>query len=199
MTLSGVILTAAALFTVTNIDGFIVLTALFGASTGGVLRPWQIIAGQYAGFVAIVVVSGFAAAGLVRIPERWIGLIGVLPLALGVWGLAKARGSPDGELPFAKNGLLTVVIAVLANGIDNIAVYTSLFALSGIDKSATSVAVFLVMVAMWCTGAWFLGRNKKTVSLLVHVGKWLAPAVFVLIGLTILFRTGVLVRLAGEL
>lgn len=188
----GVLLTAAGLFAVTNIDGFVVLTVLFWASAGGIVRPWQIVAGQFLGFTAIVAVSWLVAAGLVRLPGRWAGLVGLLPLALGVWGLIKARRSRDETAVLAGNGLWPVVAVVLANGVDNISVYAPLFAASNVTQIMASIAVFYTMLTVWCALAWSVGRNKKAVSALVGVGKWVAPAVFLLIGLAILIKSGVL-------
>jgi cadmium resistance protein CadD (predicted permease) len=84
------LLGAAALFAVTNIDGLIVLTALFMASARGGPKVWQIIVGQYVGFAAMVALSLLAAAGLFVVPGEWEGLVGVLPLALGASGLVRS-------------------------------------------------------------------------------------------------------------
>jgi cadmium resistance protein CadD (predicted permease) len=178
-----------------NIDGLIVLTALFMASAGGGLRPWQIVAGQYLGFAVMVAVSVLAAVGLFIAPGEWEGLIGLLPLMLGVRGLMKARHIEDGDSALPVGGLPSAAGVIIANGADNIAVYTPLFTALSIGGIAITIIVFFVLVGVWCALAWFLGGNKKVVAALVHVGKWLVPVVFIAIGAGILVKTGVLVRL----
>ncbi|NMH99964.1 cadmium resistance transporter [Pseudonocardia acidicola] len=73
---------AAAAFTVTNVDAFVVLAVLFATSRStGVPRPGQILAGQYLGFAARVAVAVLAASGLRLVPDRWVGLLGPLTIA----------------------------------------------------------------------------------------------------------------------
>jgi cadmium resistance protein CadD (predicted permease) len=81
---------AAALFAATNVDGLVVLTTLFMNSATGRPRRWQIITGQYLGFAAMLLLSLLAALGLRVVPDGWVGLIGLLPLAVGVNGLRRA-------------------------------------------------------------------------------------------------------------
>ncbi len=195
--LAGTIATAAGLFAVTNVDGLIVLTALFMASATGWPRPWQIVLGQYLGFAVMVIISMLATAGLVLVPDRWEGLVGVVPLGLGVWGLVRARARTDGAMPSRVGTLSSIVGVILANGADNISVYIPLFAVLTPGRIAVTIAVFLVLVGVWCTIARLLGRNKKVVSALEGVGRWLVPVVFMAIGTAILIKTGVVPRLLG--
>jgi cadmium resistance protein CadD (predicted permease) len=189
--LAGTIATAAGLFAITNIDGLIVLTALFMASASGKPRPWQIVAGEYLGFSVMLLLSALAAAGLVAVSNPWEGLVGLLPLALGVRGLAKARANGSGPSPWIATNVPSVAGVILANGTDNISVYTPLFSRLSIGAIAVTIAVFLVLVAVWCYLARLLGSNKKIVVGLGHVGDWLVPLVFIAIGAAILLRSGV--------
>jgi Cadmium resistance transporter len=113
---------AAIIFVITNVDAFVVLTLLFAASRStGVPRPAQIVAGQYLGFIAWVIVSVVAAAGLRLVPDAWVGLLGVVPLALGLHGLLRARHRDPTYVP--ATGTLSVAVLTIANGIDNVTVY----------------------------------------------------------------------------
>jgi cadmium resistance protein CadD (predicted permease) len=82
------IATAVGVFAGTNIDDIIVLPVLFLASRT-TRRParWQVWAGQYAGIGALVGVSAIAAAGLTIVPDNWVGLLGLVPFALGLRSL----------------------------------------------------------------------------------------------------------------
>ncbi|AZS46159.1 cadmium resistance transporter [Microbacterium oxydans] len=80
---------AIGLFAATNIDDIVVLTVLFLASSRGKPRPWQIVAGQYLGFITLVVISVIAALGLTIVPDEWVGFLGLIPLGIGIWTLIR--------------------------------------------------------------------------------------------------------------
>ncbi|WP_436758240.1 cadmium resistance transporter [Streptosporangium sp. V21-05] len=186
--------TAAAVFAGTNVDDIIILTVLFLASgAGGVPRPWQIVVGQYAGIAALVAVSAAAALGLAVVPDRWVGLLGLVPFGMGVWGLVKAwrarrarRAGKDGdEAPRVASGVLSIAGVTVANGADNISVYTPMFRTIGLASSVVTVVVFAVLVAVWCAAASWLGSHRKVIALVERTGAWLVPVVFMVIGAVI--------------
>jgi cadmium resistance protein CadD (predicted permease) len=190
---------AAALFAATNVDGLVVLTTLFMNSATGRPRRWQIITGQYLGFAAMLLLSLLAALGLRVVPDGWVGLIGLLPLAVGVNGLRRACEADTRQVARTRIGLPAIALVILANGADNVSVYTPLFATLSAAMTAVTVAVFLVLVAVWCALAWLLGTNRNLVSTLDHVGTWLVPLVFIAIGAGVLLGTGALGRLLALL
>ncbi len=187
--LGGTLAAAVALFAGTNVDDLIVLTVLFlSARTTGRPRPWQIWTGQYAGIAVLVAASALAAAGLAVVPDRWVALLGLVPLALGVRGLvrslrARAEGS---EPPAVATSALAVAGVTIANGADNIAVYTPVFRTVGVADSVLTVAVFAVLVAVWCLAGSWLGAHPRVIALIERWGHWLVPGVFIAIGLVIL-------------
>lgn len=187
---------AAVVFAGTNIDDLLVLTVLFvAARRTGRPRPWQIVAGQYAGIAALVAASGVAAAGLLLVPEPWTGLLGLVPIALGARALLAAR-DPD-EPPGVAGGALGVAAVTVANGADNIAVYVPVLRSLGPADGAVFLAVFTVLVALWCVTAGWLGGHPRVVALVRRGGGWLTPAVFIGIGLVILVTSGVLAHLVA--
>jgi hypothetical protein len=115
-------------FAGTNIDDIIVLTVLFlSARAIGKPRPWQIWAGQYAGIGVLVIVSAIAALGLTIVPDQRVELLGLVPFAFGLKGIVAAIRTRDQDQPSAPavaTGLLSVVGVTIANGADNISVYT---------------------------------------------------------------------------
>jgi cadmium resistance protein CadD (predicted permease) len=193
--------TAIGAFAATNIDDFVLLTILFIDSQRGGLRRGHIIAGQYLGFAVLLVISAVAAAGLVVIPPRWVGLLGLLPLTVSVRGfVAAARHRSDyGDKPVASNGLLSVATVTVANGGDNLAVYVLLFHTQASPDTAITIIVFLLLLAAWCASAALVGTHARVISALISVGQWLVPVVYFIIGVVILVRSGVLIRLAGFL
>ena len=188
---------AVAMFAGTNIDDIVVLTVLFVASASqGRPRAWQIVTGQYLGLITLVATSVVAALGLVIVPQEWVGLLGVLPLSLGLWTLIRwLRSDDEDEPPVAATGMAGVAAITIANGADNIAVYTPVFRTLGPPQTAVTIAVFLICVGIWCYAGRLLGTRRKVVDTLERVEHWLVPAVSIGLGLFILLESGVLARL----
>ena len=164
-------------------DDIIILTVLFLTSrAGGVPRPWQIVLGQYAGIAILVAVSAVAALGLTVVPDRWVGLLGLVPFGMGVWGLIRKS---DGETTPVASGVISIAGVTLANGADNISVYTPMFRTIGLTSTLVTVAVFAALVGVWCAAASWLGSHKKIIALVERSGRWMVPGVFIVIGVTI--------------
>lgn len=239
--LLATIVTAAGVFAGTNVDDLLVLTVLFlAARAGGAPRPWQIWAGQYAGVGILVAVSALAALGLTIVPDRWVGLLGLVPFALGVRGLITAvRGrdaapdptvAPDAAVPSdpaaatnpamtgdpaaapgpavapdravasrpaGASGLFSVAAVTVANGADNLAVYTPLLRTTGLGDALVTVAVFAAGIALWCLAGARLGSHERVVAVVRRSGHWLVPGVFLAIGVVIVASSGVVQRLLG--
>ncbi|PPF16917.1 cadmium resistance transporter [Rathayibacter sp. AY1A7] len=199
----GTIVAAIGLFAATNIDDIVVLTVLFLASARGSLPGWRVVAGQYLGFATLVAISVVAAAGLTIIPDEWVGLLGLIPLAIGLYGLIRTlrrRGDDDDdddddESSISAVGLLGVAGITIANGADNISLYTPVFRTSPIPDTVVTIIVFFLLVAVWCLVARVVGTNKTVTELLERVEHWLVPAVFIGLGLFILIESGVVPRL----
>ncbi|MFF5263526.1 cadmium resistance transporter [Actinomadura viridis] len=190
------VLTAAGMFAGTNIDDLIVLTVLFLTyRTAGAPEPWRIWAGQYAGIAALVALSLIAALGLTIVPDDWVGLLGLIPFALGVRGLVTAvRAGDGGTSPAIASGVLSVAAVTIANGADNIAVYTPVFRTIGAGPTAVTIAVFAAGVALWCLAASRLGSHRRIIEIVERYGAWLVPVVFMAIGALIIVESGVLGR-----
>ena len=196
MDLLSTVVTAAGVFLGTNVDDSIVVTVLFlSARTTGTPKAWQVWAGQYAGVAALVAISAVAALGLAVVPDDRVGLLGLVPLALGVRGLVGAwrarRGPDEVGVPAVAGGLAAIVGVTIANGADNISIYTPLFRSIGVVDSVITVAVFAVLVAVWCLAGSWLGSRRRVIAVVEHYGRWIVPAVFVVIGAAILVESGV--------
>ena len=190
------VLTAALLFAATNADDILVLTVLNASSrAGGQPRRWQIWAGQYAGFAVLVAVSVAAAAGLALVPVRWLWLLGLLPLSLGLAKLAaaiRARRSGRYVSPAVATGLTGVIGLTIANGGDNISIYTPVFRTSGVTGSAIIIAVFMAGVALYCLASSRFAARREVTQVLERWGQWVVPVVFIGLGCYIFYKTGVL-------
>jgi cadmium resistance protein CadD (predicted permease) len=186
--------TAAVVFASTNVDDLIVLTFLFlAARAAGRPRPWQVVAGQCAGIAVLVASAAVAALGLFVVPTRLVGLLGLVPLGVGLWKLVGAvRRAPDARpQSTVAAGLLGVVGVAVINGADNVAVYTPLFRSLDVNEALVTLAVFAGMIGVWCAAAAWLGSHLGAVGAIRRFGQHLAPVVFIAIGAVILVRAAV--------
>jgi cadmium resistance protein CadD (predicted permease) len=188
---ASVVGTAAGAFIGTNIDDFVVLLLLvLGMPVDGI-RRWQIVAGQYLGFGVLLVISACGALALGALSERWAGLLAVVPLALGVRGLIEAgRGPPPaGKAPILAGNLFRVAVVTVANGGDNVSVYSLLFRQLNPAGTAVTIVVFLLLLGGLCALALVIGRHTRLVPAIVRGNRWLTPCVYVIIGVVLLVRT----------
>jgi cadmium resistance protein CadD (predicted permease) len=188
--------TAAGLFAGTNIDDMVVL-AVLNASSHADGRPaaWQIWAGQYAGVAALVAISLLAAFGLKLVPENWLWILGLIPLGLGLRKLViaiRAHQAGQRASPAVATGLTGVIGVTIANGGDNIAAYTPVFRTMSGSGIAVTLAVFVIGIALWCLAGFWLVSRHKTTQVIERWGQWIVPAVFILIGLYIFQKEGIL-------
>lgn len=191
--------TAVEVWVGTSVEDLVVLTTLF-LSYRAVSRPrpWQIVAGWYTGIACLVVTSAAAAAGLIFVPEDWIGLLGLVPLALGIGKLirtVRAREKSTQVRYWTAGGVLSIAALAISNGGDNISVYIPLFRSSGVSQSAEMVAVFALCLAVWCVTASILGSHRKLVELIEQYGHWVVPVLYMAVGVLILVNTGVFGRI----
>ncbi|MBW4536033.1 MAG: cadmium resistance transporter [Pleurocapsa minor HA4230-MV1] len=180
-------------FIATNIDDILILM-LFFSQTNSSFRRQHIVVGQYLGFIALVIASLPGFFGGLIIPRAWIGLLGILPIALGIVSLVNNKeDEPEIQTvsdTAAKN--LFVIIApqtykvaavTFANGGDNIGIYVPLFASSNLAELAVICLTFLVLIGVWCYVAYRLTRHRAIAHILTKYGERIVP--FVLIGLGI--------------
>jgi cadmium resistance protein CadD (predicted permease) len=177
-------------FAATNVDDIFVLLGFFADPRFG-LR--HVVLGQCLGIAALIAASiVFSLVGLV-IPPAYVGLLGVVPLALGLWQLFQRKSPVEDEQPASpRANVLAVAAVTVANGGDNLAVYTPLFATRGPWEIALLAAVFLVMTGLWCVVARYLVHHPMLGQPIRKYGRILMPWVLVALGAYILAESGVL-------
>ncbi|MCK9871402.1 cadmium resistance transporter [Nocardiopsis dassonvillei] len=188
-----IIAQAAGLFALTNIDDIVVLALFFAQGAGHRGATVRIVAGQYLGFIAILVAALAATFGASFLPEAVRAYFGLLPLLLGLRAAWKLwRGDDDDEAPDSDNGpaLLTVATVTFANGGDNIGVYVPVFVTVGYTSLAVYATVFLVLVGVLCAAGKFLATRAPIARALSRWGHILLPLVLIVLGVVILIEGG---------
>ena len=153
----------------------------------------SIFCGKYIGIGILVLLSCLGAYGLQFVSERYIGFLGLIPIAIGIKeGLENFKKSEEEDFEeqpeLSKGFLWSVVLVTISSGADNIGVYIPLFANYSILQMVAVVITFAVMVACWC----FLG---KTLSSLPYLQKFLlkykqiiVPVVLICLGVYIILE-----------
>ncbi|MBD0369494.1 MAG: cadmium resistance transporter [Pyrinomonadaceae bacterium] len=181
---------AVAAFAATNIDDIFVLM-LFFAGGDRSFKRWQVVLGQYLGFAALVCLSLFGYFARFVAPQEWIGLLGILPILIGIkklWELKKG-GHQEAQIERrSTHAVFTVAAVTFANGGDNMGIYTPLFASASPFELVVTLAVFFIMVALWCALGYSLGRHPAISRALDKYGHILVPFVLIALGLYIMIE-----------
>lgn len=136
-----VIPTGFTAFTATNLDDVFILM-LFFSQVNATFRRRHIVLGQYLGFGTLVLISLPGFFGSLIVPQDWVGMLGILPIAIGISRLLnRDDASADDTAPEQpENSTLSsllspqtysVAAVTFANGGDNIGIYVPLSAQEG--------------------------------------------------------------------
>ena len=192
-----IILISASAFIATNLDDLFLLAAFFCHPD---LKAIQVVAGQYLGFLTLLLISSLAYFAQVIILPAWISLLGILPIIIGVKDLIEFRktGGPaakqynTSENKIHGRGIFSVAVVTIANGGDNLGVYIPLFASMDPSSILVMIGTFLILVGIWCLFGFGLTNNRIIGDKIKNYGHMILPLVLIVIGLIILFRGGIL-------
>ena len=200
-------------FAATNIDDIIILM-LFFSQTNRSFRRRHIVVGQYLGFVALILASLPGFFGGLIVPRAWIGLLGIVPIIIGISNLISRKGDEqeiqtvsdthhqeESKSFFSKaiaKSLLVVIApqtyqvaaVTFANGGDNIGIYVPIFASSNLADLGIILLTFFVLIGVWCYVAYQLARHPVIARALTKYGQRIVPFVLIGLGIFILVESG---------
>ncbi|MEH2195695.1 MAG: cadmium resistance transporter [Nostoc sp.] len=187
------ITTGAIAFVATNIDDIAILL-LFFSQTNANFRPQHIIAGQFIGFTVLLILSLPGLFGGLVLSKNWIGLLGLLPMSIGISSLVNQQEDSSQEVvatteeieastitSFFSSQTYSVAAVTIANGSDNIGVYVPLFASSNLESFVVIIGLFFLLLGIWCYTAYKLTNYRVIADFLTRYVNNAVP--FVLIGL----------------
>ena len=199
-------------FTVTNIDDMMILLLLFSQIDSN-FRKRHIFIGQYLGFFAIIMLSLPGFFGGLFIQREWLGLLGIIPIAIGMKQLINQQiettestevqtVNPDFPRLLHPNPVFSFFLSILhpntyqvaaitiANSGDNISVYIPLFAGQDFVSLGIIIAVFLAMVGVGCGIAYLLTSQVTIGYILSRYGRAIIPFILMALGLFIMYDRG---------
>ncbi|WP_460202356.1 cadmium resistance transporter [Scytonema sp. NUACC21] len=194
----------------TTFDDNLYLTAFFG-KVDRTFRPKHIIFGEFLGFTALVFASLPGFFGGLVIPSTWIGLLGFLPVAIGISHLMTQEeeteevvqtvtanfNSPAKSQRHNKSLWATlrdpqtyrVSAVTIANGGNNIGIYVPLFASSDLPSLGVILCICYMTVGLWCFLSYNLTRNPLMAPVLTRYGRKIFPFVLMWLGMSILMKS----------
>ncbi len=191
------IITSIITFASTNVDDIFVLSMFYGNKQS---RHSNIIIGQYLGITALIGISLAASLLGFVVPRAYIGLLGLIPLTIGIIGILKLGeiksadplNAPDlkEEKNVAPGSIWVVAAVTFANGGDNIGIYTPLFAVHTIAENLLIIAVFLGMTFAWCMLGKYLTRHPLVSQKIEKYGHIVVPVVLSIIGVIVIYEAG---------
>ena len=210
--LANVFIEGIIAFTVTNIDDMMILLLLFSQIDSN-FRKRHIFIGQYLGFFAIIMLSLPGFFGGLFIQREWLGLLGIIPIAIGMKQLINQQiettestevqtVNPDFPQLLHPNPVFSFFLSILhpntyqvaaitiANSGDNISVYIPLFAGQDFVSLGIIIAVFLAMVGVGCGIAYLLTSQVTIGYILSRYGRAMIPFILMSLGLFIMYDRG---------
>jgi cadmium resistance protein CadD (predicted permease) len=190
---------ATVAFAGTNIDNTLVTMALVaGAPTE---RSRRIAVGQFVGFLVLVLAALAGAAILFEFSLRVVGLLGLVPLSIGLHGLIGLRPGGRGRRSGRRltpseravgRSLTAAALVTIGAGGDNLAAYIPLFREGGATRFAAIAVVFalgeVVVTVLVLAG----GRHPRARGVMERLGGFAVPVLLCGIGVLVLVTAGTL-------
>jgi cadmium resistance transport/sequestration family protein len=178
-------------FGATNIDDIFILILFFSNKK---FKESEIIAGQFLGIIALIVVSLLGAMIGLVLPEAYAGLLGLVPLYIGIKGIIaitrREKQDEDPDLKTNSSNVLSVAGTTVANGGDNIGIYVPLFATITWTDRLSMISIFLIMTFVWCMLARYFTNHPYVAKTVDKYGHIIAPIVLICLGLYIMYEAG---------
>lgn len=204
------IITGITAFIATNIDDLVILLILFAQVKEEQITKIHVISGSYWGFIVIILLSLIGFFGGLIIAPSWIGLLGILPIIIGIKQLIQPDNKTEevqlvtseyanlsNRHPFLQfvSQILhpqtyKVAVITFANGGDNIGVYVPLFAANNLINLIIILLVFFILKAIWCYFAYRLIKNPKIAHIITKYGNNIVPYILIGLGFFIFWKNG---------
>lgn len=201
----------------TTFDDNVYLTAFFGKINRH-FHAKHVVIGEFLGFTALVLASLPGFLGGLILPQSWIGLLGFLPICIGIYNLLNRESEtelaqnvsfnlPKYRLPNRQKKSFWETIrdpqtyrvsaVTIANGGNNIGIYVPLFASSNLPSLAVILVVCYFAIALWCLLSYCMTRNPLLAPLITRYGRKIFPLILIGLGFSILMKSESYLLLPG--
>jgi cadmium resistance protein CadD (predicted permease) len=182
----GHLILAFSTFAITNVDDLLLLTFYFAS---GRYKTQLVVMGQFLGIGILIGVSLLSVLLGTFVPDKWISLLGILPILLGIREIVQKHDShdrPEAKAAHRFGPVFQVASVTIANGGDNIAVYAPLFARTPVNVLPLYVITFLVLTALWCVTGFYFVSHQRLKENVANYGSKIFPYFLIALGAFIL-------------
>ncbi|ADG40771.1 MULTISPECIES: cadmium resistance transporter [Leuconostoc] len=175
------------LFIGVNLDFFVILLFLLQK-----YRFRDNFIGYELGMLIVFAISALAGQLIQTVIPTWaIGFLGLLPIYMGIKG--ENEDEDDQSKSASHRGIIAVLTMYLAScGADNIAVYVPVLATMTTTAILITMVYFIVLTAVSLTLASFFGQIPIIKRIFERWGSPLSRLIYILIGLFVMFDTGLI-------
>jgi len=178
------------LFAGTNIDDVFILLALFSSES---FRTLEIVLGTVFGMAVLLGLSIAGALLAIAVAPRFVGLLGLVPLGLGIFHLLRRSHDDDDDAgAAAHSGLLrtfAVGMVTIANGGDNLGVYIPMFVTADPGTLAIYIATMLALTGALCWFAYALVNHPRWGDPIRRYAAPVTPFILIALGAYILIES----------
>lgn len=189
----AMILTTIVTFIATGIDELFVLTIIFVyAKSKKSIKDVYI--GQQIGMIVLLTISVLAVFGITLITEKWIGILGFLPIIQGIKILINGDDDDDekeeviNKTSRYKSLILSVAVIAIAGGGEELAIYIPYFASLSTEYLIITLITFTILVPIWCKICSNISSIKEIQDTATKYERILLPIVFIGLGLFVLIE-----------
>jgi len=193
---------------------------LFFSQVNKDIKVKHIVIGQYLGIGALTAISIAGALGISIIPQEYVGLLGLVPIYLGIKEYIEykkeIKNNVEEEVQdaeeniqeqvflnqenktlvsirkFISPSILKVAGVTIANGGDNIGIYIPLFSSMKLYSILITVIVFLLLTGVWCFIGFKLAEHPFVNKNIEKYKHIFVPIIFVVLGVFIILESGTL-------
>lgn len=189
------ILSGAAAYVSTSIDNLIILALVFSRAKTR-QDKLAVYLGDLAGTSVLVVTALILAFILHFVPDQWLlGLLGIIPIVMGVKLLIAGDDDDDAvvnqTLKQRRSLFVSMALITIAScGADNIGIYVPYFVTLTPGAVVVVLLTFFVMLTLFCLTGYLLVKLPVVARFLDQYGRWLTAAVYILLGLYIMYESG---------
>jgi len=190
------LLSSVAVFVATSVDELVVLTTIFAYAERR-RAVVQVYAGQLISQAVLLTVSVLAAFGIEAISQRAIGLLGIVPIVLGIRVLL--GGDEDDEAQETAKRLgssagftLTVALIAIGGGGEELAVFIPFLGSLAMPDLVVALVTLLLLVPVWCRVSQRIASIKRIQGWIARYQRIFVPVVFITLGVFVIVDSGIL-------
>jgi cadmium resistance protein CadD (predicted permease) len=188
-----IVAVAASAFIGTNLDNLLLLMALYSRYDE---KPGIVTVGYFAGMLLVGAVCLLIGEAGEFFPLAYLGLLGVIPVFIGVLALLKlflgknAEQSHDTGIRHSHMAIfMAVMMTQLGNGADSIITFFVLFADSTDRSDYLIITTFIGMTCLFAWVAHYSLKHRWLSEMLVKYGHFVTPFILILVGVYIILNT----------